>query len=202
VPGATITVWGPEPQKRVVTDDRGCYEISDLSPRAYTVTAILIGFCHSKRNDVVVTSSEATRVNLTLRVGAIEGAPPPDNLREMWDYADVAVHGRITAGPGPRSPRYTATVLDVFRWYPTERPDSSEITFSQMRPGAPYLVGDEVVVFLRDAGASMMQPFDGQAGFVIRDGGVHPINKALAALDGITVEDFLAKLRALANEDR
>jgi hypothetical protein len=103
-----------------------------------------------------------------------------------------------TTGPWAGSVRQRIAPVTILSWSPAEPARASEIVFVQTSREAPFRAGDEVVILLRNAGAFMMQPLDGRAGFTVKDGAVHPRLEALAAFDGLKVADFVARLRALA----
>ena len=200
LPGVKVTALGGGIQRSAVTDAKGCYELKELPPGTYTVTGELAGFRHCKRENLAVAAGSRLSLSFRLRIGEIEGSPPPDTLPELWESADAVVHVRITdSGPGPaRWLKQTATVLEVLKWYPTARPDETPITFMQQPREVPYRVGDEVILFLWQQGAFDGQAYDGLAAFTVREGMVQlGCSQVVAAYAGMKVEDFLAELRAL-----
>ena len=200
LPGVKVTALRMGIQRSAVTDAKGCYELKELPPGTYTVTGELAGFRHYKRENLAISAGSRLSLSFRLRIGEIEGSPPPDTLPELWENADAVVHVRITdSGPGPaRWLKQTATVLEVLKWYPTARPGETPITFMQQPREVPYRVGDEVILFLWQQGAFYGQAYDGLAAFTVRDGTLQEgYSKVVAAYAGMTVEDFLAKLRAL-----
>src|SRR5262245_43689255 len=74
LPGVTVEAASPvliEKTRNVVTDGSGNYRIEDLRPGTYTVTFTLTGFTTVKLDDVLVSGSGVTTVEMTLRVGAV-----------------------------------------------------------------------------------------------------------------------------------
>jgi hypothetical protein len=69
VPGATVTLSGPQGKRVLTTDSTGRYSVNGLTPGTYSVTVEKAGFkkAASKNNEVVVNSSST--LNLTLQIG-------------------------------------------------------------------------------------------------------------------------------------
>ena len=215
LPGVTVTVLGAESQRQVVTQASGCYSFADLAPGSYAVRAVLVGFCPGNRDKVVVATDSSPVVNFTLSVAALSGplwlSMP---LAYNWQHADAVVYLRVddileTKGwPAPTCgfiacTGYRATALGVAKRHSEEGPNDGEFTFLQdyVASGEPkYGVGDEFVAFLawnaswgtfvRSGGPGSMLP--------VRNGRVVSRQNQDEEFNGIKVEDFLAKLRALA----
>ncbi len=71
VPGATVTVSGPLGDRVVVTDSRGDYSVSNLTPGKYTVKGSLTGFKTASVSNVTVYVGKDANVRLTLTTGDI-----------------------------------------------------------------------------------------------------------------------------------
>src|SRR5262245_39948870 len=74
LPGVTIEAASPvliEKTRSVVSDGSGNFRIEDLRPGTYAVTFTLTGFTTVKRDDVLVSGSAVTTIDMTLRVGAV-----------------------------------------------------------------------------------------------------------------------------------
>ena len=69
LPGATVTLAGPQGTRTLTTDSLGRYSVSGLAPGVYDVSIAKSGFktVESKRNEVVANSSST--LNLTMQVG-------------------------------------------------------------------------------------------------------------------------------------
>jgi hypothetical protein len=82
LPGATVTVVGPQGTKTLTTDSTGRFSINGLTPGFYDVTVQAAGFkkTESKHNEVDVNSSST--LNLSLSVG---------NASEVVEVSDSAV---------------------------------------------------------------------------------------------------------------
>jgi len=97
LPGATVVAKGSGAQHTTVTGRDGCYELKDLPPAAYRVTARLAGFDNVTRGRVLISPSTATRLDLTTRTSPIcecvhEGGI---TLADQWDYADAVLHVQL-----------------------------------------------------------------------------------------------------------
>jgi hypothetical protein len=70
LPGATVTLVGPQGSRVLTTDSSGRFSISGLTPGLYDVTVEKTGFkkLEAKQNEVVVNSSST--LNLTLQPGS------------------------------------------------------------------------------------------------------------------------------------
>jgi hypothetical protein len=74
VPGATIVVTDEETNisREAQTDAAGLFEIPNLRPGTYTVTATLAGFRKVQRTGVVLRAASVVRADLHLEVGGLE----------------------------------------------------------------------------------------------------------------------------------
>lgn len=71
VPGATVTVTGPQGAKTTVTDAEGRYTAPFLIPGVYTVRAELQGFKAAETKDVTVRLGQTTGLDLNMEVGGL-----------------------------------------------------------------------------------------------------------------------------------
>ncbi len=75
LPGVTVEAASPaliEKTRSVVSDGEGRYQIVDLRPGLYTVTAQLEGFNTFRREGLELPSNFTATVNVEMRVGALE----------------------------------------------------------------------------------------------------------------------------------
>jgi hypothetical protein len=74
VPGATVVVTDESTNvaREVQTDGQGLFEIPNLRPGTYTVTATLSGFKKVQRTGVVLRAASVARTDLGLEVGGLE----------------------------------------------------------------------------------------------------------------------------------
>src|SRR6187399_3200838 len=74
LPGVTVEAASPalvEKVRTAVTDGSGRYRIESLPPGSYTVTFALTGFAPVKREDLMVSGSGVTAVDVELTVGGM-----------------------------------------------------------------------------------------------------------------------------------
>lgn len=71
VPGATVTVTGPQGSKDSVSDSEGRFNIPFLTPGDYTVRVELQGFKTLERQNVPVTVGQVAELPLTMEVGGV-----------------------------------------------------------------------------------------------------------------------------------
>ncbi|MGE3579307.1 MAG: TonB-dependent receptor [Vicinamibacterales bacterium] len=110
VPGATVTVTGPQGAKSFVTDGEGRYNAPFLVPGLFSVRVELQGFKSAETKDVLVKLGATTSVDLTVEVG---------NLSEV-----VEVTGAATAV----DTRSTTTGLNISNELMTRVPVGRRVT--------------------------------------------------------------------------
>jgi hypothetical protein len=71
VPGANVTVTGPQGSKAVVTDTEGRFNIPFLTPGKYTVRTELQGFKAAEQKDVVVGLGQTVDLPVKMEVGGV-----------------------------------------------------------------------------------------------------------------------------------
>jgi outer membrane receptor protein involved in Fe transport len=74
VPGATVTVTGPQGVRTVTTDSQGLFSARFLTPGTYTVRAELKGFKPAERKNVELTLARPVDVQMKLELGAMTEA--------------------------------------------------------------------------------------------------------------------------------
>jgi hypothetical protein len=162
LPGVTVTIDGPDGQRRVVTRDDGRFALDGLVPGGYGVTFDLVGFVEQHR-EIAVEAGAVVTLYVALSVGAVEPdlvvTPPSELIAE----ATAIGHLRIerTAPPEPcgqaSGALHRAAVLGVARGHL-----ASSIAYRQggvgycrtaagqvMAPEALLVPGDELLVLLR-----------------------------------------------------
>lgn len=215
VPGADITLTATNYRRAVVTSAEGTYRVTGLAPDSYSVLVTLSGFCPARR-DVVVIKDQAVEANATLSVAPATG-PLWITLDTAyyWQHADVVVYLRIDEAlemkdwPAPTCgsiacTTYRATVLSVAKRRGDAAPLDRTFTFLQdyvgFFSGEPaYDKGDEFLAFLswnpvwgtfvRLGGPPSLLP--------VKNGRVVARSAPGRDFNGLTVEECLAKLRAL-----
>src|SRR5579872_336308 len=71
VPGATVTVTGPQGSHSAVTDSDGRFSLPYLVPGSYDVKAELQGFKTSEQKNVNVGLGQTANVPMTMQVGGL-----------------------------------------------------------------------------------------------------------------------------------
>ncbi|MEQ1924050.1 MAG: carboxypeptidase-like regulatory domain-containing protein, partial [Pyrinomonadaceae bacterium] len=90
VVGATVTAVAPNgTQKQAITNARGEYTISGLTPGKYTVKAIAPKFSLYENTEVEVTSSEKNELFVVLTVGGVQENVDVDSNTQVSTDADA-----------------------------------------------------------------------------------------------------------------
>jgi hypothetical protein len=71
VPGATVTITGPQGIKTVVTDSTGRFSAPFLTPGVYSIRAELQGFKVIERKDITIRLGQTADLPLTMEVGGL-----------------------------------------------------------------------------------------------------------------------------------
>jgi hypothetical protein len=71
VPGATVTVTGPQGSKTVVTDGTGRFNAPFLTPGVYSIKAELQGFKSAEKKDIAVRLGGTADIPITMEVGGL-----------------------------------------------------------------------------------------------------------------------------------
>jgi outer membrane receptor protein involved in Fe transport len=71
MPGATVTITGPQGTRSFVTDAEGYFRAPFLTPDVYTVRAELQGFKAAEVRNVNVSLGQTSSVNVTMEVGGV-----------------------------------------------------------------------------------------------------------------------------------
>ena len=71
VPGATVTITGPQGARTVVSDTAGRFTVPFLTPGTYTVRSELQGFKPIERRDVNIRLGQTVELDLKMEVGGL-----------------------------------------------------------------------------------------------------------------------------------
>jgi hypothetical protein len=96
IPGATVTLIGPQGTRTIITDHLGRYAASGLTPGYYDVTVDKPGFSRveSKHSQVVVNSSSS--LNLTMQVGKVGETVEVNATAVSIDTQSTAITSNLT----------------------------------------------------------------------------------------------------------
>jgi Carboxypeptidase regulatory-like domain len=218
VPGATIVAKTGGVQRTTVADGAGCYELKDLPPATYRVTARLLGFDNVTRDRVVLAPATVAQLDFTMRVSSIcECVGFGGTLADQWDHADAVLHVRLMdSEPAPSTPqgyyRHSATVLSTVKQPTGPRPGAIFVLQNQRSgiPG-PYDVGQELVAFLESSGSDAFRITNDEPGlvvptgshdpamvFLVQDGRIQRAPSEFSRYVGMPIDSFLEELRTLS----
>ena len=71
VPGATVTVTGPQGARTIVSDAEGRFNAPLLTPGQYSVRAELSGFRPVEQREITVSLGQTVDLNLQMQVGGL-----------------------------------------------------------------------------------------------------------------------------------
>lgn len=96
IPGATVTLVGPQGKRVLTTDSLGRYNATGLTPGSYDITIEKTGFSkvESKHNEVVVNSS--SNLNITLGVGNVSETVEVTAAAAAIDTQSTAITSNLT----------------------------------------------------------------------------------------------------------
>jgi hypothetical protein len=219
VPGATIVAKSGGTQRTTVADAAGCYELKDLPPASYRVTARLGGFDNVTRDRVVVAPATVAHLDFTMRVSTIcecvgvEGT----TLADQWDHADAVLYLRLADSEAALSTpqgyyRHSATVITAMKQPIGPRP-AAVFVLQNQRSGVPgpYDIGQELVAFLESSGSDAfritrdepglavpMGSYDPSIVFLVQDGRIQRAPSEFSRYVGAPIDSFLEELRTLS----
>jgi hypothetical protein len=218
VPGATVVAKNGGVQRTTVADPAGCYEMKDLPPATYRVTARLAGFDNVTRDRVVVALATVAHLDFTMRVSSIcECVRVAGTLADQWDHADAVLHVRLTdSESSPSTPqgyyRHSATVISAVK-QPTGPRPAAIFVLQNQRSGVPgpYDVGQELVAFLESSGSDAFRITNDEPGlaiptgshdpsivFLVQDGRIERAPSEFSSYVGMPIDSFLEELRGLS----
>src|SRR5262249_14752232 len=90
VPGATVTITGPQAPSTTTTNGEGTYLVLSLIPGRYVVSAELSGFQKSSQN-VILEIGQKGRLDFTLGVGGATETVTVDAPRRLLDTESAAL---------------------------------------------------------------------------------------------------------------
>jgi hypothetical protein len=217
LPGLTVLAKAGRVEQTVRTDTSGCYELRELPPASYRVTAQLQGFDNVTRDRFGVGAATPSRLDFTMQVSSIcECVRVTGSLAEHQARAAAVLHMRLSdSGPVASTPRgyyrHSATVLTVLKMPGRRRPGPVYVIQNQRSgtPG-PFDVGQELVAFLEADGADTFRITNDEPGltvpggtppamaFLVQDGRIQYTPAEFSGYAGMPVAGFLNELRSLS----
>lgn len=209
IPGATVVATTGRVHWNTTTDAGGCYKLTDLPIGSYRVTARLTAFYNVTRDAVSIVAGRAARLDFAMQLSPICECVVggSTSLAEQWDHADAALHVRLAA-PESQSMtpvgyyRHVASLIDALKM-PADSIKTPVFVLQNQSDGAPepYDIGQEAVIFLRSSGSNgfvITTEVDGRDNvFLIQDSHIQRAPSALSRYVGMSLDTFLAELRAL-----
>ncbi len=140
-----------------------------------------------------------------------------EGTADAWRHADAVVYLRIEdtkpwavgriAEFGGLSVIHTATVLEVVKRHAIGGPTAQTVTFVQAGSSneRPYAKGDEFIAFLHWSGDVFVRSSGPSSAYAVKQGKVTWLNLGRDipySAETLTVQDFIARLRGLAREQR
>ena len=209
LPGVMVVARAGGNERTTVADSAGCYELKDVPPASYRVTARLQGFDNVTRDRLVVAPSTPTRLDFNTPISPIcECVLVERGLAEHWVHADAVLHLRLSdSEPAPSTPpgyyRHSASVIGAVK-QPAGPSPRTLFVLQNQRSGAPdpYEVGQELVAFLESAGVKTFritndEPRLAAMVFLVRDHRIQRAPSEFSRYVGMPIGVFLDELRAL-----
>jgi hypothetical protein len=208
VPGATIVAKSGGVQRTTVADAAGCYELKDLPPASYRVTARLTGFDNVTRDRVVLAAATVTHLDFTMRVSALcECVRIGGSLADHRDHADAVLHVRLADSEAAQSTpqgyyRHIATVVTAVK-QPTGSRPAAIFLLQNQQSGTPdpYDVGQELVAFVESSGSDAFRITNDEVSsmvFLVQDGRIQRAPSEFSRYVGMPIDSFLGELRTLS----
>jgi len=182
LPGVTVTVRATNLRRQTVTDAGGRFDVTDVPPGSYIVTAELTGFETALRQVLLLTPTSVVDVTLTVSMEFCNRDIVVDRgFRATTIESDAVLHVRITgvaptrglkSGCSADAVTYTATVVEGMKSRAEDR-ELSAIRWVQDADSIGPKSGEEYVVFLTwDTAHSRYSAADGLYVFSVRAGQV------------------------------
>jgi hypothetical protein len=178
VPGARVTVRAIGMRRQATSDAAGRFDVADVPPGSYVVTAELAGFEAAVRKVIVTTPDSMVDVSLTVSIEFCHRDLVVDRgFRDTAIESDAILHVRITGvaptrgikkGCSADADTFTATVLEGIT-VRAEDADQSTIRWVQDLDSPGPRTGQEYLIFLTwDAANSRYSAAEGLYVFPVR----------------------------------
>jgi hypothetical protein len=97
IPGATVTLTGPQGARTFVTDAEGNFSAPFLTPGTYTLRGELQGFKAVETKNVNVSLGQTTTVNLTMEVGGLTETVEVTGASSIVDTRSTTTGGVLSS---------------------------------------------------------------------------------------------------------
>jgi hypothetical protein len=104
VPGATVTVTGPQGARTLVTDADGRYVAPFLTPGLYAIRVELQGFKAAEQKDIAVSLAQRREVNVKLETGGLTETVQVSATSPVIDVRSTTVGGVLDSEQLSRLP--------------------------------------------------------------------------------------------------
>ena len=91
LPGATVTITGPQGTRSFVTDDMGRFYAPFLTPGTYSVAGELQGFKRVEQRSIAVRLGQQVDLQLTLQVGGVSETVEVTSASPVVDMSTTTV---------------------------------------------------------------------------------------------------------------
>ncbi len=125
LPGVTVTVASPALQLQsvtAVTDGQGEYRVTTLPIGVYAVTYTLSGFQTVAREDVRLTAGFTARLDVSLKVGAVEEAITVSGVSPVIDATSTTTRTQLTRETLELTPTNRNSISGLMAQTPGARP--------------------------------------------------------------------------------
>ena len=214
LPGVTIVAKASQVERTTVASADGCFELTDVPRETYRVTARLRGFDNQTRDGVVAAGEPVSHLDFVLTISVVCDCVIPIEARTLiaaWQQADAAFRvrliGRDTRDPSRGYYRHAAEAVEIYKGM--AGPQNARLAILEHQVNAapgPADSGQEWVIFARWVASE--EAFDGIGGgpccapqevaFLIDGGRVQTAPRALSRYVGMSLESFIAEVRALS----
>ena len=130
VPGATITVTGPQGAKNFVTDAEGGFSAPILVPGVYTVRAELQGFKAAEVQDVTVRLGQTSGLEVKMEVGGLSETVEVTGAAAAVDVRSTTTGANLSSETANAFLLFGVELLR-FRVPHAERPESKALRIDQ-----------------------------------------------------------------------
>lgn len=210
LPGVEIVIAGEGTESTVVTDEQGRFQVADLPPATYSVTATLPGFLTRR---LTIQHPAAEPLNLRLPYAPLAEVlwvqlPPGEAYKQAVAIAHLRIletaEPKSCEGAGVIGSRHRAAVLRVFKGTLPDVIALGQETAGRCWDGSawpegieePYRVGQEYVIFLTGDRAAFGRVAGPLLAFRVLDGDI-ALNGFAGVNQRVTLDELATVLERL-----